>query len=168
VSDSANAAAIAAALVGELEAQERSLVFTRFDHDIAWQLGAQMYAAARADGLAVAIAISHGPQRVFHVGLPGSAADNDVWLDRKRRVVEQFGHASYLVGQRFRAKGSVFEQSARVDPLLYAAHGGVLPVIVDGVGMVGTVGVSGLPQAADHAFVVRELGEFLDAHGLRR
>jgi uncharacterized protein (UPF0303 family) len=55
----------------------------------------------------------------------------------------------------------VFEEQSRLDPDLYAAHGGVFPVIVRGVGPVGTVGVSGLPQAEDHAFVVEQLTSFL-------
>ena len=38
-----------------------------------------------------------------------------------------------------------------------------IPVLVAGVGPVGTVGVSGLPQADDHAFVVEQLGRFLEA-----
>jgi len=37
----------------------------------------------------------------------------------------------------------------------------VFPVIVRDVGPVGTVGVSGLPQADDHAFVVRHLEQLV-------
>ncbi len=53
--------------------------------------------------------------------------------------------------------GKDFDTSARLDTTLYAAHGGVFPITIDRVGVVGTVGVSGLPQADDHAFVVRAL-----------
>jgi uncharacterized protein (UPF0303 family) len=49
----------------------------------------------------------------------------------------------------------------RLDPDLYAAHGGAFPVNVRGVGVVGTVAVSGLPQLEDHALVVEVLAEFL-------
>jgi uncharacterized protein (UPF0303 family) len=35
-------------------------------------------------------------------------------------------------------------------------------VTVRGVGVVGTVAVSGLPQLEDHAFVVRVLSAFLE------
>ncbi|MFN0281981.1 MAG: heme-binding protein, partial [Kineosporiaceae bacterium] len=40
-------------------------------------------------------------------------------------------------------------------------HGGAFPVHVVGVGVVGTVAVSGLPQAEDHAFVVEQLRHYL-------
>jgi len=75
--------------------------------------------------------------------------------------VERYGSASYLVGARFRAKGSTFEESSRLDPDEYAAHGGSFPITVEGVGVVGTVTVSGLPQLQDHRFVVEVLEEFL-------
>jgi uncharacterized protein (UPF0303 family) len=43
----------------------------------------------------------------------------------------------------------------------YAAHGGAFPVHVEGVGVVGAVTVSGLPQADDHALVTEAIGTFL-------
>ncbi|WP_026467115.1 heme-degrading domain-containing protein [Amycolatopsis alba] len=144
-----------------LAAQEERLVFRRFDNETALKLGAHLLAAARDRALPVTVSVRRGGQRLFHAALPGTSADNDAWIDRKSRVVDRYGHSSFLVGERFRAKGTTFEADSRLDPDLYAAHGGVFPVIVDGVGPVGTVGISGLPQADDHAFVVEQLETFL-------
>jgi len=148
-------------LLAELFAQEERLRFSTFDHETAWRLGVQLTEAARARGLGVTVSVRRGTQRLFHAALPGTSADNDAWIERKSRVVDRYGHSSYLVGTRFRVEGSTFEESSRLDPDLYAAHGGVFPIIIDGVGPVGTVGVSGLPQADDHAFVVEQLEIFL-------
>ena len=145
----------------ELEAQERRLVFRQFTYEDAWALGSLLVELARERQAPVAVDIHRGGQQLFHAALPGSAPDNDAWIDRKRRVVERYGSASYLVGARFRAKGSTFEESSRLDPDEYAAHGGSFPITVEGVGVVGTVTVSGLPQLADHRFVVEALEEFL-------
>ncbi|MER5210372.1 heme-degrading domain-containing protein [Streptomyces sp. NPDC002838] len=145
----------------ELEAQERRLVFRQFTHDDAWALGSLLVDLARERQAPVAIDIHRAGQQLFHAALPGSAPDNDAWIARKRRVVERYGAASYLVGARFRAKGTTFEDSSRLDPDLYAAHGGSFPINVEGVGVIGAVTVSGLPQLDDHRFVVEALEQFL-------
>ncbi|MEV0300139.1 heme-degrading domain-containing protein [Streptomyces prasinus] len=149
--------------VEELEAQERRLVFPRFTHEDAWALGSLLVEMARERQAPVAVDIHRSGQQLFHAALPGSAPDNDAWIARKRRVVERYGSASYLVGARHRAKGTTFEESSRLDPDTYAAHGGSFPITVEGAGVIGAVTVSGLPQLQDHLMVVEALERFLDA-----
>ncbi|MFC1233127.1 heme-degrading domain-containing protein [Streptomyces prasinus] len=149
--------------VEELEAQERRLVFPRFTHEDAWALGSLLVEMARERQAPVAVDIHRSGQQLFHAALPGSAPDNDAWIARKRRVVERYGSASYLVGARHRVKGTTFEESSRLDPDTYAAHGGSFPITVEGAGVIGAVTVSGLPQLEDHRMVVEALTRFLDA-----
>ncbi|MFD5662157.1 heme-degrading domain-containing protein [Streptomyces hirsutus] len=149
--------------VEELEEQERRLVFRRFSHEDAWALGSLLVETARERQAPVAIDIHRAGQQLFHAALPGSAPDNGAWIARKRRVVERYGSASYLVGARHRAKGTTFEESSRLDPDTYAAHGGSFPIAVEGAGVIGAVTVSGLPQLEDHRMVVEALTRFLDA-----
>ncbi|MFD4785786.1 heme-degrading domain-containing protein [Streptomyces sp. NPDC058459] len=147
--------------VAELEAQEQRLVFRTFTHDDAWALGSLLVELGRERQAPIAVGIHRAGRQLFHAALPGSTPDNDAWIARKRRVVERYGSASYLVGSRFRAKGTTFEDSSRLDPDLYAAHGGSFPVTVAGVGVIGSVTVSGLPQLEDHRLVVEALERFL-------
>ena len=146
--------------IARLEAQERELIFTRFDYTDAWKLGSFLVETATARGLPVAIDIRRGGQQLFHAALPGSTADNDAWIERKVRVVERFGASSYLVGRRLAAKGQELGASLGVDPARFAAHGGAFPVRVLNVGVVAVVTVSGLPQADDHALVVEAIERF--------
>ena len=146
----------------ELLAQEAELQFQRFDNDTALALGQALVAAARQDGLAVTVDIRRGEQQLFHAALAGTAADNDAWIERKNRVVRRFGHSSFYVGTLL--EGATMEEKFLLDGSLFAAHGGAFPVMVRDVGMVGTVTVSGLPQAEDHRLVVTVLRDFL---GLR-
>ncbi|MEU6368416.1 heme-degrading domain-containing protein [Streptomyces sp. NPDC046931] len=148
--------------IPELEAQERRLTLPHFFCDDAWALGTLLVELARARSAPVAIDIRRGGQQLFHAALPGSTPDNDAWIDRKRRVVERYGCSSLLVGTRFRAKGTTFEESSRLDPDVYAAHGGAFPIAVEGAGVIGTVVVSGLPQLEDHALVVEALERFTE------
>ncbi|GAA2481774.1 heme-degrading domain-containing protein [Terrabacter carboxydivorans] len=148
----------------DLAAQESTLVFDRFDDDTAWAVGVALRDAASAAGLPVAISIRRNGQRLFHAALPGASADNDGWLERKSAVVDRYGHSSLYVGEEFRAGGKTFEDSSRLDPSRYAAHGGAFPVIVRDVGCIGTIAVSGLPQREDHRLVVETLATYLGRH----
>jgi uncharacterized protein (UPF0303 family) len=147
-------------LIARLEQQERELVLSGFDNGDAWRLGTLLVTLAQERGLPVAIDIRRGTQQLFHAGLPGSVADNDVWIARKVRVVERYGASSFLVGRRLAAKGQELDAGMGVDPAEYAAHGGAFPIRIRDVGVVGVVTVSGLPQADDHALVVEALRAF--------
>jgi len=149
----------------ELLRQEAELQFQRFDNDTALALGQALVTAARENGLAVTVDVRRGEQQLFHAALAGTAADNDVWIERKNRVVRRFGHSSFYVGLLLGLEGTSIEEKFLVDGTLYAAHGGAFPVIVRHVGMVGTVTVSGLPQAEDHRLVVAVLRGFLGLQG---
>ncbi|CAM5594774.1 hypothetical protein SBADM41S_01337 [Streptomyces badius] len=153
--------------VSELIAQERRRALPRLPRTTTRSRWAACWSSWPGSGTrSVAIDIRRGAQQLFHAALPGSSADNDAWIDRKRKVVERYGESSYLVGTRFRAKGTTFEESSRLDPDTYAAHGGSFPIAVEGAGVIGTVTVSGLPQAEDHAMVVEALERFASTPGV--
>jgi len=154
-------AASLAALISSLEEHERRLRLPGFDNDDAWRLGITLVELAVARRAPVTIDVRRGLQQLFHYALPGTNADNDAWIQRKTAVVDRFGASSFLVGRRCVAAGSTFEEQFRLDRDRFAAHGGAFPVIVRGVGMVGTVAVSGLPQDQDHALVVEGLERYL-------
>jgi uncharacterized protein (UPF0303 family) len=148
-------------LLGELKRHEEELQFTEFTNETALALGLHFIETAKQEKKAVTIDICRNGQQLFHYACPGTSADNDGWVKRKNNVVNRYNHSSYYMGTLHRAQGSSFEEKSRLDPGEYAAHGGAFPIIVKNVGAVGTVTVSGLPQAEDHQMVVRVLGEFL-------
>ena len=148
-------------LIAEVEAQEAELRFPSFSNTEAIALGAAIAEKARSRGLAVTVDLRRGLQQIFHCALDGTSADNDQWILRKTRVVERFGQSSYLMGLRLKLAGVGIEEKYCVSPLEFSAHGGCFPVCIKGSGLVGTVTVSGLPQAEDHALVVECIREFL-------
>ena len=147
----------------ELAAQEDELQLTHFDNDDAWTLGVALVEEARRRQAAVVVDITRAGHQLFHAALPGTAPDNDGWIARKGRVVTRFGHSSLYVGQLCRDRGSTLEATYGLPTERYAAHGGAFPVIVRGVGPVGVVAVSGLPQLQDHRLVVEVLRAYLRA-----
>jgi uncharacterized protein (UPF0303 family) len=148
-------------LILRLEEEEQGLVFPSFSNDDAIAVGEAIESRARERALAITIDIRRGAQQLYHCALPGTSADNDQWALRKGRVAERFGHSSLLVGARLRKAGMRIEDKYFVNPLEYSAHGGAVPVVVEGTGQVGTITVSGLPQEEDHALVVDCIREYL-------
>jgi uncharacterized protein (UPF0303 family) len=145
----------------ELAAEEAELQFAAFTEDDAWTLGSAMVATARAAGAPVGIDITRHGHQLFHAALPGSSPDNDRWIERKARVVDRFGHSSLYMRTLCARDGSTLEEEFLLDGREFAAHGGAFPLLVRGVGPVGTVVVSGLPQVDDHRMVVTALREHL-------
>jgi uncharacterized protein (UPF0303 family) len=82
--------------LAQLEEQEERLQFTKFDNETALALGQHLLAAARERGLPVTISVRRNGQRLFHAALPGTSPDNDAWIERKSRVVDRYGHSSFL------------------------------------------------------------------------
>ena len=149
------------ALIDQLVEQQDRLQVERFTNDDAWDLGSLLVRTARDRGLGVTIDIRRHGHQLFHAALAGTSPDNDSWIERKIAVVNRFGESSFLVGRRLAARGKSLDEASGLEPIRYAAHGGSFPIIVRNVGVVGTVTVSGLPQADDHALVVEALETFL-------
>jgi uncharacterized protein (UPF0303 family) len=142
-----------------IERQENTLWFERFSEAEAWQLGCQLRDWGVEQGAPVVIDVRFFERPLFYAALPGSVPDNREWVRRKSNVVARFHRSSYGIGLKLKQDGVTLEQRYGVSFADYAAHGGSFPVLVRGVGPVGSVTVSGLPQRDDHALVVRALCE---------
>ena len=143
--------------VERIARQEEQLCFDAFDAETAWELGGRLKAAAAARGVAVTIEIRLAREPVFLVAMRGVNPSNADWARRKRNLVEFLGRSSYAEGLSLKAEGSSLEAKYGLSLRDYASHGGCFPIRVRGVGFVGTVTVSGLPQRDDHALVVEVL-----------
>ncbi len=148
-------------LLAALLQQERDCQFDAFGADTALELGLDLVAQAKARGKGVTVDIRRNGQLLFHHAMAGTAPDNAEWVRRKNNVAQRFGHSSYYVGTQYRARGTSFEAHLGLDPHEYKAHGGAFPLLLRGTGMVGTITVSGLPEAEDHALVVGALQKML-------
>lgn len=147
----------------ELLQEESEIVLPALTEKVALDLGRRATDAAWAEGLPVVVGLWRGEHQLFHSALPGSTQDNDEWLLRKGRVVRRFEHSSLYMGQLCRDAGTTLADKFLLPADVYAAHGGAVPLRVAEAGVVGWMGVSGLPQLSDHRFVVRILVEHLVA-----
>lgn len=148
-------------LLKSLALQEETLQFDAFDNAIALAIGLDIVESARLGGKSVTVNITVNGLVLFHHAMIGACADQADWIRRKNNVVNRYGHSSYYVGNTYKAKGDLFENVAYLDAKDHAAHGGAFPITIRNVGIVGTITVSGLPQAEDHALVVQALKHHL-------
>ena len=147
----------------ELLALEDELTFTVFTNKEAVELGECVIKIAREKNLPIATRVYIGDWIAFHASLPGSDAENDRWMARKVRTVAAKGHSSMCL-RILAEEAGIAEKDWYVQNNLtesdHAIHGGAFPLRVDGA-HVGTVVVSGIPQAEDHGLAVAGLREFL-------
>jgi uncharacterized protein (UPF0303 family) len=148
-------------LLQTLLLQETEFQFTNFTNETALELGMALLEAAKSRGKAVTIDITRYGQQLFHYAMSGTSADNDEWVKRKSNVVRRFGHSSYYVGISLKNAGQTMQEKYLLPESEYAAHGGSFPLLIRNVGVVGTITVSGLPQAEDHELVVGVLRKML-------
>ncbi|TDK36765.1 heme-degrading domain-containing protein [Rhizobium deserti] len=141
--------------------QETALVFERFDLATAWDLGSRLRTLAQERQLGVAIDVRLHSMPAFYTALPGSTADNEAWVRRKRNLVLRFFQSSYAIGRKLALQDTTLEDKFGLSAADYAAHGGSFPIKVAGVGCIGAVTVSGLPQRDDHNLVVEVLAAML-------
>jgi uncharacterized protein (UPF0303 family) len=147
-------------LLEELLQQENDLQFTHFTNETAYRIGCRIIEKALTDSVSVTVDIQRNSHQLFHCALDGKSINNAQWIKRKNKVVQHFGRSSYYMGILLKSKQTTMQEWANLDPNEYAAIGGAFPIIIKNVGVVGTVTVSGLPQAEDHGLVTAVLREF--------
>jgi endoglucanase len=144
-----------------LARQEQLLQFDSFTNDTALDLGMRVINLARAAGKAVSVDITRDGTMLFYHGMAGTNAGNANWIRRKSNLVNLNGHSSFYTHTEVTNSGGDFEALPGLDMRDYAAHGGSFPLVLKGTGRIGTITVSGLSGAEDHAMAVAALKAYL-------
>ena len=143
----------------QLAAELAGLELASFSPAEAVALGLLATDRAIREELAIVIEVHHLGRLAYRAALPGSLPDSDDWIARKRRVVERYHRSTLATKVKYQERGTTFNESTGLSELEYAAHGGGMPIIVAGVGVVGGFYASGLPEVDDHRFLVACLQE---------
>ena len=141
--------------------QEQWLQFDSFTANTAWEIGMRLKKAVEARGMAVVIDIELAGQPLFFFAMPGTTPDNLDWVRRKRNVVRRYHRSSYAIGLELTQRQTTLTDRVGVNASDYAPHGGSFPLLIRGMGCMGAITISGLPQRDDHSVIVQVLAEFL-------
>jgi uncharacterized protein (UPF0303 family) len=131
-----------------------------FDNDDAVDLGLAALEVIDERELNLAVRIVLRGDIVFQAKLGTSGPGNDPWLAGKHAVVMRFGEPSLLVKRRHEAAGTPFEELPDVDHDAFKAHGGSVPIKVNGE-TVGSITTSGEPDVVDHATSAEAVRRYL-------
>lgn len=136
--------------IAKLQAEQLELTLDKFDEDDAWKMGVYMREIAAKNNYAVGMSISLNHKKVFHCTMPGTAPLSDDWLRRKENTVYKFFKSSFEMAYFLEKNEQTAHSRYGLAHEDYAIAGGGLPICVKGVGVVGAVAVTGLPQEKDH------------------
>ena len=124
---------------------------TPWTRERAIKLGQWLVDYGSNNNLPMAIAVILDGQRVFQYALSGTSAENDLWIERKRRTVELTKLSSLEYRQTLLRSGINDSELPLTDDVM-AFCGGGYPLF-DSSGYRGVAIVSGLPHLKDDEVV---------------
>lgn len=142
--------------------QEELLRWPAFDAETAWKLGNVMRRRLQETGTGGTIEIELAGQVLFTCTTVGATPGQADWIRRKRNTVRRFARSTYGVGRVLARNNETMEARHGLELKDYAAHGGGFPLSINGVGCIGSIVVSGLPQRDDHSLAVAAIAEVLE------
>lgn len=147
---------------GELILEEENLEFDEFEILDALALGEIAKEHAFIKNLPISIEVRIGNWTIYHASLPGSNPENQIWLDRKARVVLLKKHSTLYEKINSEERKVNWYTENNLSEELYAIHGGGLPISLKKYKFLGCLLISGLPQIEDHLFGVEVIKMFKD------
>ncbi len=144
-----------------IERQEAAALFESFDEAQAFGLGDRLRQMGLERKLPIIIDIRLWDRPLFYCALPGSTAANLEWARRKINSVRLYQKSTYRMFLEHGAKARIFPEDHGHDAADHAIAGGAFPIVIRGMGAVGAVAVSGLPQRDDHNLVFAGLAAHL-------
>lgn len=146
----------------QIKTQVQSLQFTHFNEQTAWEIGQYLYQEAQQNAYPIVIDIRLNHRQLFYAALPGSATNNQLWVQRKVNLVNLTGHSSFYWSLLLKEQNKTIEQKLLLPETDYAPHGGCVPILLKNTGMVGAITISGLPQEQDHQLVIKAIQAHLN------
>ena len=149
----------------ELGREAATLILPSLTQNQALEIGEIAVSIGRDRALPIAVEVRLKDWIIFHASLPGSTPANDSWIARKARVVLATEHSTIFERVLAEEQGLDWYSSTGLSEQTHAVHGGGLALNVKGLGFVGILLISGLPQVEDHLLGVEVITEYLARKG---
>ncbi|MFI3238166.1 MAG: heme-binding protein [Lachnospiraceae bacterium] len=148
-------------ILGVVEKQEEAFVFEQFTHEDAWKLGNIIVEVARRRKFSPAISIRlMSGYTVFQYGFDNTGLDHENWMLRKLASCEVKMMSTMRLDYILKTCELDMRDAWFMDPMEYSTCPGAFPIKVKGVGMIGTILVSGISVLTDHDLIAEALNEY--------
>lgn len=149
----------------DLAREAATLILPSLTQSEAIEIGEIAVSLGRDRSIPIAVEVRLKDWIVFHASLPGSTPENDRWIARKANVVMATGNSTMFERVLAEEQGIDWYSSTGLSEETHAIHGGGLALNVKGLGFVGILLISGLPQVEDHLLGVEVIAEYLARKG---
>lgn len=149
----------------DLAREAATLILPSLTQSEAIEIGEIAVSLGRDRSIPIAVEVRLKDWIVFHASLTGSTPENDSWIARKANVVMATGHSTIFERVLAEEQGIDWYSSTGLSEETHAVHGGGLALNVKGLGFVGILLISGLPQVEDHLLGVEVIAEYLARKG---
>lgn len=135
---------------------EESLVFDEFTHQMAFDIANMIFKRVKEEKLRrIGIRVVYENTVIFQYLMDGK--NEDMWLKRKQKTVEKFGHSGYYLFLKNQEEGG-YPNDLEKD--YFVICGGGFPIIVNNE-LKGAFCVSGLAHDMDHQLIVDAFETYL-------
>jgi uncharacterized protein (UPF0303 family) len=144
-----------------LEMQEEILQFSHFTNADAWELGRVLVdeCKRREASAIVSIRLNNG-FILFQHALNGTSEYNQQWVQWKHNTVCATNHSSLLLCMQLKQNEETLED-IHLDPKEYTLSGGGFPILIEEVGVIGSIVLSGLDSVSDHDVIIKAISKYL-------
>ena len=134
--------------------ESENLVFQYFNSETALLIGNRLIDIAKENNYIITIDISSFNHQLFHYSFDGTTPDRDVWIKRKRNVVQHFFQSSLEISNKLKKDHTSLKEKYGLSNSEYSATGGSVPIVIKNTGVMGAITVAGLTPEEDHNLVV--------------
>ncbi|MCF2875923.1 MULTISPECIES: heme-degrading domain-containing protein [unclassified Tenacibaculum] len=137
----------------------RKIELEKFNNKIGLEMGLAIVNLAKERNQNIAVQIERLNHIIFLFVDDNLPADKHNWLKRKANVAKHFEESSLSVKHDLKNGNMTLPETFALDPKLYLAKGGSIPIFVKNAGMIAVITVSGLHDEEDHKIIIDALNE---------
>lgn len=142
-----------------LESQEKTLIFDSFTNEDALALGNILADLTKDVPMPITIRIFLDDIIVYQYTMKGDEETRFGWTYRKYQLIKKTGHSSMHGKVRAMFLDELQDMYAQTD--VYGFGCGGVPIKIKTDGIIGAATISGLPDPADHLYVIKGMEKML-------